>query len=165
MGRRARRGVVVGAGRPGFWIIAVGRAGPGPERELVERYRSRIRPSPEILACPDGRGSPAEIRRREGVRLLATIPPGALAVALDKEGVSPSSADLARTLDAWIETGRPLAFVIGGAEGLDPAVLARADATLSFGPQTWPHMLARVMLLEQIWRARSISAGHPYHRG
>jgi 23S rRNA (pseudouridine1915-N3)-methyltransferase len=67
-------------------------------------------------------------------------------------------------LDRWLAAGKPVCFVIGGAEGLDARVLARADATLSLGPQTWPHLLARVMLAEQIFRARAISAGHPYHR-
>jgi 23S rRNA (pseudouridine1915-N3)-methyltransferase len=67
-------------------------------------------------------------------------------------------------LDRWLEAGKPVCFLIGGAEGFDARVLARADATLSLGPQTWPHMLARVMLAEQIFRARAISAGHPYHR-
>ena len=71
---------------------------------------------------------------------------------------------MARLLTGWLETARPVCFVIGGAEGLEARVLARADAVLSFGPQTWPHLLVRVMLAEQLFRARAIAAGHPYHR-
>ena len=160
MGRRARRGADAVLIR----IVAVGRAGRGPERELAERYRTRISPRPEIRECADGRGSPPEIRRREAVALLAAVPDPALAVALDRDGALHSSAAFATVLDAWLGTGRPLVFLIGGAAGLDASVRTRADALLSFGPQTWPHLLARVMLLEQLWRARSISAGHPYHR-
>lgn len=145
-------------------VVAIGRAGRGPERDLVERYRLRIRPALVITECADGRGSAAEIRRREGASLLDVLPDGALAVALDRSGVLLSSPEWAERCDVWLGTGRPLVFLLGGAEGLDDAVLARSDAVLSFGPQTWPHILARVMLLEQLWRARSISAGHPYHR-
>ena len=76
----------------------------------------------------------------------------------------PDSAELARLLERWLTTGRPVCFLIGGAEGLDASVIARADYVLSLGHLTWPHYLARAMLTEQIYRARSIAAGHPYHR-
>jgi 23S rRNA (pseudouridine1915-N3)-methyltransferase len=85
-------------------------------------------------------------------------------VALDLGGESADSARLATLLQRWQGSGRPLAFVIGGAEGLDAPVLARANAVLSLGPLTWPHALARVMLVEQLYRAQAIAAGHPYHR-
>jgi 23S rRNA (pseudouridine1915-N3)-methyltransferase len=85
-------------------------------------------------------------------------------VALDLGGEAPDSAGLAVRLGRWLESGRPVSFAIGGAEGLERSVLDRADAVLSFGPQTWPHLLARVMLAEQLYRARAIAAGHPYHR-
>jgi 23S rRNA (pseudouridine1915-N3)-methyltransferase len=85
-------------------------------------------------------------------------------VALDLAGVAPDSETLAARLTAWIEAGRPIAFLIGGAEGLDAGIIARADHVLSLGPLTWPHMLARVMLAEQLFRARAIAANHPYHR-
>ena len=85
-------------------------------------------------------------------------------MALDLGGVAPSSEALSAMLDRWLESAKTVCFVIGGAEGFDARVLARADATLSLGPLTWPHMLVRVMLAEQIFRARAISAGHPYHR-
>lgn len=115
---------------------------------------------------PDGKGSPAEIRRREGEAILGALPaPNAALVALDLGGEAPTSEGLARLLGRWEDAGRPLCFALGGAEGLDPAVLARADHRLSLGPMTWPHALARAMLLEQLYRARCIRAGHPYHRG
>jgi 23S rRNA (pseudouridine1915-N3)-methyltransferase len=86
-------------------------------------------------------------------------------VALDLGGEALSSEGFAARLESWLAAGRPLCFVIGGAEGLDPAVITRADHLLSLGGMTWPHRLARIMLAEQIFRARAIAAGHPYHRG
>jgi 23S rRNA (pseudouridine1915-N3)-methyltransferase len=145
-------------------LIAVGRLGNGPEAALFRRYVERLRPTPTISEIPDGRGSPAEIRRREAVLLLAALPAQGFAVALDQEGTAPDSAGLARLLSGWQESSREVCFLIGGAEGLDRAVLARADATLSLGRLTWPHRLARIMLAEQIYRAHCIRDGHPYHR-
>ncbi len=112
----------------------------------------------------EARGSPAEIRRREGAAILAALPPGALLVALDLGAIAESSEALAARLDRWEASGRPLVFTIGGAEGLDPDVMARADHRLSLGPMTWPHFLVRGMLAEQLYRAQCIRAGHPYHR-
>ena len=85
-------------------------------------------------------------------------------MALDPGGAAPDSEELARLLERWLAGGRPVCFVIGGAEGLDAPAIARADYVLSLGRMTWPHFLARAMLAEQIFRARSIAAGHPYHR-
>jgi 23S rRNA (pseudouridine1915-N3)-methyltransferase len=92
------------------------------------------------------------------------LPAEAFAVALDRTGATVDSAGLAVLLERWLGMGRPVCFLIGGAEGLDAPVLRRADHVLSFGSMTWPHMLARVMLAEQLYRARSIASGHPYHR-
>ncbi len=96
--------------------------------------------------------------------MLAQLTPSSRAVVLDLGAAAPSSEAFAQLLESWLASGRPLCFLIGGAEGLDGAVLRRADHVLSLGPLTWPHMLARVMLAEQIYRARSIAEGHPYHR-
>lgn len=145
-------------------IIAVGRFGAGPESALFARHAARLRPPLALREVPEARGAPAEARRREGAALLAALPDNALAVALDLDGAAPGSEGLARLLARWEEAGRPLRFLIGGAEGLDPAVLARADCALSLGPFTWPHLLVRGMLAEQLYRARMILAGHPYHR-
>ncbi|WP_431282981.1 23S rRNA (pseudouridine(1915)-N(3))-methyltransferase RlmH [Humitalea sp. 24SJ18S-53] len=125
---------------------------------------ARLRPALRVQEIAEARGSQAEVRRREGQGLLAAIPDGALVVALDLGGAAPDSEALAALTDRWDQTGRAIAYVIGGAEGLDPAVLARADHRLSLGPLTWPHFWVRAMLAEQLYRAQCIRAGHPYHR-
>ena len=145
-------------------LIAVGKLRPGPERDLFDRYNARLRPALSVTEVAEGAGAPREAKRREGVALLAALPNGAHAVALDLGGDAPGSEGLARLLERWLERSRSLCFLVGGADGLDPAVTARADALLSFGPMTWPHLLVRVMLAEQLYRAQSILAGHPYHR-
>ncbi len=144
--------------------MGVGGFGRGPEADLFARYAARLRPPLAVTELAEGRGAVVEIKRREADAILAALPAGAFAVALDLGGAAPTSEALSALLDRWLESGRPVCFLIGGAEGLDARVLARADATLSLGPLTWPHMLARVMLAEQLYRARAISAGHPYHR-
>ncbi len=148
-----------------LFIVAVGRLRAGPEADLFGRYAERIRPKLTVTELAEGRGSADEIKRREGEAMLASLPASAYVVALTPGGALASSEALARDIQAWLDAGRKIFFLIGGAEGLAPGVLARADAAISFGPMIWPHMLARVMLAEQIFRARCISAGHPYHRG
>jgi 23S rRNA (pseudouridine1915-N3)-methyltransferase len=145
-------------------LIAVGRLRDGPEAELFARYNARLRPKLAVTEVAEARGAPAEVKRREGAALLAALPASAFVVTLDPGGEAPDSEALARLLDRWLAAGRPVCFVIGGAEGLDAPVIARADFVLSLGPLTWPHFLARAMLAEQVYRARSIAAGHPYHR-
>ena len=145
-------------------LIAVGKLRPGPERDLFERYQARLRPALSVREVPDGVGASAEIIRRQGEALLAAAAPSAWAVALDPGGQAPDSVGLARSLERWRGTSRPVTFIIGGADGLSGQVLSRADALLSLGRLTWPHMLVRAMLAEQLYRAQSILAGHPYHR-
>lgn len=145
-------------------LIAVGKLRPGPERDLFDRYNARLRPALAVIEIAEAAGAPREAKRREGAALLAALPDGAHAVALDLGGDAPGSDGLARLFERWLGRSRPLCFLVGGAEGLDPAVTARADALLSLGPMTWPHLLVRVMLAEQLYRAQSILAGHPYHR-
>lgn len=145
-------------------LVAVGRMKDKSERALVERYLKRLRPALDIVELPDGRGSPDEIKRREAQAILAACPAQSFVVALDEGGRTYSSVAFATTMQTWQATGRTPCFVIGGAEGLDASVLQRAGATLSFGTLTWPHMLVRIMLVEQIYRAQAIAAGHPYHR-
>lgn len=145
-------------------LLAIGKAKQGPEQELFLRYAKRLRPSLELIELAEARGSSAEIKRREAQALLAALPANAFLVALDEGGVCPGSLEFAALLEDWLGRSRPLCFVIGGAEGLDLALIQRADRTLSLGKPTWPHMLVRVLLAEQLYRARSIAAGHPYHR-
>ena len=145
-------------------LIAVGRQREGPEAALLARYQARLRPALAVTEIAEARGTPTEIERREAAALLAALPAKAFAVALDSGGDAPDTARFAMLLDRWLGLGRPLCFLIGGAEGLDASVIARADHVLSLGPLTWPHLLVRVLLAEQLYRARSIALGHPYHR-
>ena len=145
-------------------VVAIGRMRDGPEADLFHRYATRLRPKLELTELPDGTGAPTEIKRREAAALLAALPPNAFAVAMDQGGSTPDSTGLAAQLERWLSTSRPVCFLLGGAEGLDRTVLDRADAALSLGKLTWPHLLARAMLAEQLYRAHSILSGHPYHR-
>ena len=123
-------------------------------------------PAPAIIELEEKRRlPPAELKTREAELILAAVPPGARLVALDQRGREWSSLELADRLRDWRDGGAgTLAFAIGGAEGLGSAVIERADAVLSLGAMTWPHLLVRCMLLEQLYRAQQILAGHPYHR-
>lgn len=147
-------------------IVAVGRLKAGPLQELCDEYRRRLPFALEIREVEERRPlSGAERKAREGELILKEMPKGALAIALDERGKAYDSAGFAKQLAAWRQqSGDNLAFVIGGADGLSPAVLEKAAARLAFGAMTWPHLLARAMLLEQIYRAHTILTGHPYHR-
>lgn len=148
-------------------ILAVGRARAGPERDLYDSYIKRIRWTVELREVEEKRRlPPAELKAREAGLLLAALPERAVTVALDGTGKDLSSEALAQKLGQWRDDGRGcVAFVIGGADGLAPEIRDRADLVLALGRQTWPHMLVRAMLAEQIYRAQQILAGHPYHRG
>jgi 23S rRNA (pseudouridine1915-N3)-methyltransferase len=152
-------------------IAAVGRIGPRePERVLIDDYRDRATRTGRPLGL--GQVDEAEVEDRrgggpaaEGALLARAIPAGARLVALDERGKALTSPAFAAALARWRDDGAgAAAFVIGGADGLDPALRDRADLVLSFGPMVWPHRLARVMLAEQIYRAATILAGGPYHR-
>jgi 23S rRNA (pseudouridine1915-N3)-methyltransferase len=146
-------------------LIAIGKLGQdAPEAVLFARYAMRIKPALTLTELPFGYGSAVEIKRREAESLLAAFSAQEFVVALDGGGTAPDSAELAKLMRKWADSGKKLAFVIGGAEGLDASVIARAGAKLSLGKLTWPHMLVRPMLAEQIYRAQMIAAGHPYHR-
>ncbi len=145
-------------------LIAVGRLRDGPEAVLFSRYAERLRPRLSVTEVAEAQGSVPEIKRREAAALLRALPEAAFAVALDLAGEMPHTAALAVALERWLGASRPVCFVIGGAEGLDRAIIDRADHVLSLGRMTWPHLLVRVMLVEQLYRARAIATGHPYHR-
>jgi 23S rRNA (pseudouridine1915-N3)-methyltransferase len=147
-------------------LIAVGRIGPGPPRDLFDEYARRLRPKLALVEVEERRKlPPPELAAREADRLLAAVPKGAVAVALDERGRALPSAAFAALLGGWRDAGRDVAFLVGGAGGLDPRVRARAELVLSLGPMTWPHLLVRGLLAEQLFRAQAILAGHPYHRG
>lgn len=151
-------------------IIAVGRLRAGPEKDLIDDYLTRFARSGRPLGLGPARIVEVEDRKNggmsnEAVLLRRAVPDGALIAVLDERGRVESSPDFAGRLGGWRDQGRgDLAFVIGGADGIDPALRAEADFALSFGKMVWPHMLVRVMLAEQLYRAASILAGAPYHR-
>lgn len=149
-----------------FIIVAVGRGGKGPEQALLNEYAARLRPPIEFKEVEERRASSVDERKaREAEKLLAAVPQGARIVALDERGISLGSVDLARRLGGWEDDGVPAtAFLIGGADGHDDSLRAKADMVLALGTLTWPHMLVRAMIAEQIYRARTILDGHPYHR-
>ena len=123
-------------------------------------------PPPTIIEVEEKRRlPPAALTAREAELILAALPRGARLVALDGRGAGWSSVELANRLRDWRDAGDgTVAFAIGGADGLGSAVIERADAVLSLGKMTWPHLLVRGMLIEQLYRAHQILAGHPYHR-
>jgi len=155
-------------------VAAIGRLKQGPERELAEHYRKRIQAAGrplgwrevEIIEIRESRAQDAERRRvEESIALANVIPVDAMVVILDQTGESLDSAALAGLLRQWRADDRAAAcFVIGGADGLAPSLFDRAKLRLAFGKATWPHQLVRIMLLEQLYRAATILAGHPYHR-
>ena len=155
-------------------ICAVGRLKSGPSKDLFEHYAGFLRnTAPKAgftdfsLIEIDARKSPGggAAQRWQAERLIERVPQGAWIVALDEQGRSLSSQAFASTLGQWRDRGiKDVAFLIGGADGLAPAVLERAHISLALGPATWPHMLARVLLAEQLYRAACILTGHPYHR-
>ena len=151
-------------------ICAVGRLRSGPERALIDDYLTRFDRTGRALGLGPCTLHEVEDKKGGGMKAEAALldralPAGAVIVALDERGKLLSSPEFSDKLAGWRDMGRgDLAFVIGGADGIDPALRARADFKLSFGKMVWPHMLARVMLTEQLYRAASILAGTPYHR-
>ena len=149
-------------------IRAVGRLKAGAERDLIKLYRKRLTWSLEIREIDDRKVAEGGVEKiaHEARLLMAGLPTGHALVALDESGQNLSSRAFAERLSLWQDaTRQPVVFMIGGADGLDPAILKAADLTLSFGRMTWPHMMVRAMLCEQLFRAQSIHQGHPYHRG
>ncbi|HZQ12829.1 MAG TPA: 23S rRNA (pseudouridine(1915)-N(3))-methyltransferase RlmH [Pseudolabrys sp.] len=155
-------------------VAAVGRLKHGPETELSERYRKRAAQTGrqlgwrdvDIIEIRESRaGDAAKRMLEESIALANVIPPGAAVVMLDAQGEDVDSPTLAARLAQWRAGGRAaVAFLIGGADGLAPSLRDKADLRLAFGTATWPHQLARVMLLEQLYRTATILTGHPYHR-
>ena len=151
-------------------LCAVGRLRAGPERALVDDYLQRLERTGRPLGLGPVTEHEVEDRRggcmaAEALLLGRTVPEGAALCVLDERGKTLSSPEFAQALCGWRDGGRQeAAFVIGGADGVAPDLRARADLVLSFGPMVWPHMLVRVMLAEQLYRAATILAGSPSHR-
>jgi 23S rRNA (pseudouridine1915-N3)-methyltransferase len=139
----------------------------GPEYDLVTQYLSRLPWKYSITEIDLKKQSAhaAERKAREAERLMAAVPAGATIIALDETGKAIGSRPLAEKIDDWQSVGvNQIAFLIGGADGLDRSILTSADLILAFGSLTWPHMMVRAMLAEQIYRIWAINTGHPYHR-
>ena len=155
-------------------VIAIGRLKQGPERELAERYRERFDDIGRNLGfrglsiheIPESRAQDAAARMaEEAAAISAAIPAKSVLVALDERGNNIDSPAFARHLGRWRdEAVANTIFIIGGADGLSPDLRRKAKLTLAFGAATWPHQMVRIMLLEQLYRAATILAGHPYHR-
>jgi len=146
-------------------IAAIGRQKAGPLKDLERHYAERITFPLTIRELEEKRKlPPAEMKRREAELLLEAMPKETSLIALDGRGTALSSEAFAKRFQAWRQAGNDLGFVIGGADGLGEAVIEKATFVLSLGAMTWPHLLVRGMLLEQIYRAQQILAGHPYHR-
>ncbi len=166
--RHETRGLLDGLMR--VHVCAVGRLRTGPERALFEDYMTRFDRTGRALGLGPAQLHEVEDKKgggmaAEGALLERAIPNGALLCTLDERGALMSSPDFADKLAGWRDAGRgDLALIVGGADGIAPELRARADASLSFGKMVWPHMLVRVMLAEQLYRAASILAGSPYHR-
>lgn len=148
-------------------VAAVGRLKPGPLRDLQDLYARRIAWPLTLREVEERRKlPPPDLQAREGELLLAAIPARATIVVLDEHGRTFDSRSFAERVADWASSrAEGVAFLLGGADGHGEAVRARADVLLSLGAMTWPHLLARIMLLEQLYRAQQILAGHPYHRG
>lgn len=151
-------------------LCVVGRLRAGPERDLIDDYCTRFDRTGRALGL-----GPIDLREvddrkgggmaAEAVLLKKAVPTGAVIIALDERGKLQTSPEFAQSLARHRDDGRSdVAFLIGGADGIDPSLRAQCDASLSFGKMVWPHMLVRVMLTEQLYRAASILAGAPYHR-
>ena len=151
-------------------LCAVGRLRAGPEKTLIDDYLARFERTGRALGLGPARVIEVEDRKgggaaAEAALLRRAIPQGALICTLDERGTLLSSPDFAARLAGWRDAGQgDLALLIGGADGIEAGLRAEAGFSLSFGPMVWPHLLARVMLAEQLYRAATILAGGPYHR-
>ena len=148
-------------------VVAVGKIRGTPYEALLQDYLRRFT-SPIAVTEVDERKtlSPIQLRQREGEMLAEKIPPASFVVALDPRGKIFSSENLATFVQQRQDDGtRDMVFILGGADGLSDDIVARTQLRLSLGAMIWPHLLARVMLVEQLYRAQQILAGHPYHRG
>jgi len=155
-------------------VIAIGRLKQGPERELAERYRKRFDDigrklgfrGVEIVEIPESRARDAATRiAEEAAAIAAATPAKSVLVTLDERGENTDSAAFARQLERWRDQSvSSTVFIIGGADGLSPDLRRNGKLAIAFGAATWPHQMVRIMLLEQLYRAATILAGHPYHR-
>ena len=149
-----------------YQISAIGRFKNSPEKLLFESYKKRLKHSLILKEMEEKRPTTlVEKMTRESILLEESLPKGAFKIILDEAGEMPSSKDFAKLIQNWQDLGYPvLAFLIGGAEGHSSHLKKKGDYHLSLGKLTWPHMMVRILLIEQLFRAESILNNHPYHR-
>lgn len=155
-------------------LFAVGRLKSGPEKDLASRYLDRFSKAgpavglefSRLIEVPESRASSADTRKKEeAANLQKSLPEGGVLVLLDERGKSLNSKSFAQMIGRFNDSGkRDMLIAIGGADGLDPDLHSRADAVVNLGIMTWPHQLVRILIAEQLYRAVTILAGHPYHR-
>ena len=155
-------------------LFAVGRLKAGPEKDLASRYLDRFSKAgpavglelARLIEVPESRASNSETRKREeAASLRKAVPDGGVLVLLDERGRSLDSENFAQMIGRFNDNGkREMVIAIGGADGLDPDLHSSADAVVNLGTMTWPHQLVRILIAEQLYRAVTIIAGHPYHR-
>lgn len=152
-------------------LRTIGKAQEPWHAQAIHSYLTRLSPFAKVglLELPEGHGKsakpdPTKTRQAEAVALLKNLPKSSTVIALDEHGPNLDVPTFSKKYAAWTEGGRPLVMLVGGSWGLDQSVLERADATLSFGKQTLPHLLARIVLLEQLYRAETVLHGKTYHK-
>lgn len=146
-------------------IVAAGRLKSGPEHELCQRYLKRTNWQITLKEIEEKQvTSPNQRKKKEAEKLLHAIPSSSYIIALDEHGKTMTSQEWASMLSELEISHSQIAFVIGGADGIDETLLKKAQRKVSFGKNTWPHMMVRAMLLEQLYRAHTILTNHPYHR-
>ncbi|MGH1403135.1 MAG: 23S rRNA (pseudouridine(1915)-N(3))-methyltransferase RlmH [Alphaproteobacteria bacterium] len=146
-------------------VICVAKVKKGSFFDLIEEYKKRIQWNTTIIELESKFSDPKKCQEDEAGKILKHIDSRAIVVAMDERGKAMKSMAFSEKIATYRDNGENhIQFIIGGADGLTPQIRERANLLLSFGQQTWPHLLARVMLLEQIYRAQQILAGHPYHR-
>jgi len=148
-----------------IFIITIGRLKSGPEKLLADRFIKQIT-SPLTICEVEAKKKlePHNLMRREGKLLMDACPKNAKIIAMDRSGKQFTSLEFADQIKKWQHDAKNIVFIIGGPYGLDKSVIESAELVLSFGQLTWPHMLARAMLLEQLYRVQQITKRHPYHK-
>jgi len=145
-------------------LIAIGKNKDANLQKLIDDYIKRLPWKFTLQELPAPNVSDAERKAREADLIRAALPPKAVKIFLDERGENLTSPQFAKKLEGFFQTQNTLAIIIGGADGIDETLRKEADLCLSFGALTWPHMMVRLMLTEQLYRASTILAGHPYHR-
>lgn len=147
-------------------LLCVGHLKGGPEKDLLEQYRTRLNGAFDMkeVVCRK-KGSVEQVKEWEGALLMEALDPGSVVIGLDEQGDMMSSQAFSEVLQKFENQGvKTLTFVVGGADGLSLDVRKKCQSFISFGRMTWPHLLVRGMLVEQLYRAQQIKAGHPYHK-